>query len=69
MWPWNKNKKENDINIYDDNYLKDKIIIRKKKKEKNINDNLELDEYSLNTFDIDDTKIKKFRKKRKEDWL
>jgi hypothetical protein len=70
MW---KKKKEKDINFYDDSYLSKKIIIGKKPKEKNVNDNEDLDEYSLNTFDLDDTKIKKLKKwkkgKRKEDWL
>jgi hypothetical protein len=73
MWPWNKNKKENDINIYDDSYLEDKIIIgktKKAKKEKNVNDNKELDEYSIDSFDTYDTKKKKFKEgSRKEDWL
>lgn len=72
MCIWKK-KKEKDINFYDDSYLSKKIIIGKKPKEKNVNDNEDLDEYSLNTFDLDDTKIKKLKKwkkgKRKEDWL
>jgi hypothetical protein len=70
MWPCKKNKKENDINFYDDSYLKDKIIIGKTKKEKNVNDNKELDEYSIDSFDTYDTKKKKFKEgSRKEDWL
>jgi hypothetical protein len=69
MCIWKK-KKEKDINFYDDSYLSKKIIIGKKPKEKNVNDNEDLDEYSLNTFDLDDTKKKKWKRgKRKEDWL
>jgi hypothetical protein len=70
MW---KKKKEKDINFYDDSYLSGEIIIgkiKKEKKEKNVNDNKDLDKYSLNTFDLDDTKKKKWKRgKRKEDWL
>ena len=43
---WN-DKKENDINFYDDNYISGKIIIGKTKKEKNVNDNKKLDKYSF----------------------
>jgi len=45
---WN-DKKEN-FNFYDDSYISGKIIIGKKKKEKNVNDNKKLDKYSFDSL-------------------